>query len=59
MHLRKLINTFYEIYPEKSIVISLSLDSLLPMAKLIVPKEEQPKQKCGRPNKGANKRNRN
>ena len=39
MHLRKLINTFYKKHPEKPIATFLSLDSILLMARLSVPKK--------------------
>ena len=57
IHLRKLISTFYKEYLEKPIATSPPLDSAPPMARPMIPKE--PKQKHGRPSKGANKRDRN
>ncbi len=54
IHLRKLISTFYKEHPEKPTATSLPLDSAPPMARPTIPKE--PKQKRGRPSKGANKR---
>ncbi len=40
IHLQKLISTFYKEYLEKLIATSLSLDSILPMARPIVPKKQ-------------------
>ena len=57
IHLRKLINTFYKKHPEKPTATSPLLDSAPPMTRPTVPKE--PKQKRGRPSKGANKRGKN
>ncbi len=54
IHPQKLINTFHKEYPEKPIVTSPPLDSAPPMARSTIPKQE-PKQKRGHPNKGANK----
>ncbi len=54
IHLRKLISTFHKEHPEKPIAISLLLNSAPPITRPRVPKE--PKQKCSRPSKGANKR---
>ncbi len=56
IHLRKLISTFHKEHPEKSIATSPPLDSAPPMARPTIPKE--PKQKRGRPSKGANKQGR-
>ncbi len=56
IHLRKLISTFYKEHSEKSTATFPPLDSALPMARSIIPKE--PKQKHGRPGKGANKQGR-
>ncbi len=58
IHLWKLISTFYKEHPEKLTVTSLFLDTIPPMARPTVPKEQQPKQKRGCPSKGANKRGR-
>ena len=57
IHLRKLISTFHKEHPEKPTAISSPLESTPPMTRPTVPKK--PKQKYGRPNKGANKRGRN
>ncbi len=57
IHLRKLISTFHKEHPEKPIATSPLLDSAPLMARPTIPKE--PKQKRGRPSKGANKRGRN
>ncbi len=57
IHLRKLISTCHKKHPEKPTAISLPLDSAPLMARPTIPKE--PKQKRGRPSKGANKRGRN
>ncbi len=57
IYLRKLINTFHKEHPEKPTAISPPLDSIPPMARLIVPKQE-PKRKHSRPSKGVNKQGR-
>ncbi len=54
MHLRKLINTFYKEHSEKPIATSPPLAFAPPIARPTVPKE--PKRKCGRPSKRANRR---
>ncbi len=54
IHLRKLISTFHKEHLENPTATSLPLDSALPMARPMIPKEL--KQKHGRPSKGANKR---
>ncbi len=45
LHLSKLINTFYKEHLEKSTAISLSLDSALSIAKLIISKKPRKKAK--------------
>ena len=55
MHFQKFISTFYKKHREKSIAISLLLDSVSLVARLTVLKK-QPKQKHGRLNKKTNKR---
>ncbi len=57
IHLRKLISTFHKKHPEKPTATPSPLDSVSPMARPAVPKQE-PKQKRGRLSKRANKRGR-
>ena len=57
IYFRKFISTFHKEYPEKPTAISSPLDSVPLMIKPLVSKK--PKQKYGRPSKGANKRGRN
>ena len=57
IYLRKLISTFHQEHLEKPIVTSSPWNSALPMARPTIAKG--PKQKRGRPSKGANKRGRN
>ncbi len=57
IHLRKLISTFHKEYPENPIATSPPFDSAPLIAKPTIQKE--PKQKCDRPSKRANKRGRN
>ncbi len=57
IHLRKFISIFHKEHPEKPTATSPPLDSASPMARPTIPKE--PKQKRGRPSKGANKQGRN
>ena len=57
IHLQKLINNFYKECPEKPIVTSLPLDSVLLIARFLVPKE--PKQKHSCLSKEAKKRGKN
>ncbi len=40
IHLRKLINTFYKEHPEKPTATSPSLNSVLPMVRPTIPKQE-------------------
>ncbi len=56
IHLWKLINTFHKEHPEKPTATSPPLDSAPPMARPTILKE--PKRKCGRPSKAANKQGR-
>ena len=57
IHLQKLISTFHKEHPKKPTAISSSLNFVLLMAKLTVPKK--PKQKRNRLNKKVNKRSKN
>lgn len=57
-HLWRLISTFHKKLPEKQIATSLPLDSAPLIAKPIVPKKQQLKQKHSHSSKRANKRGR-
>lgn len=56
IHLWKLINIFYKKHPKKLIASSLPLYFAPPIARPIVLKEQQLKQKYGRPSKKSNKK---
>lgn len=58
INFQKLINIFHKEYPKKLIITSLSVDSISPMVRPIVPKKQQ-KQKYGYLSKRANKKGRN